>query len=302
MQQKNPLELLSTDPIELSILSLKSKLMMLVTKLIQDRGYESQRAAAKDLGTSQTQISSIMTGAMSKISIDVILRILGRLGHTFETALDLTSTDRPIRTRLKSDTKREILHVRAGDENWEPSLEELECLCDMVMQGACDPEGATLITRQGVEIQIEEVEEGNDLRLVKITSDRQDFDGWIAPAGFTRGEDSVGRVHDCDIVSELDKGDDSYGVSHGTAYHKVGGMWKAIELTENLVVSERKPDEGDWEVDVGDDVEIKIGPDFIWVQVTHILADTIVGNVLTTPFAQGLEMVFFELAHVWDVE
>ena len=43
---KDPLELLASDPVELTILTLKTRLMMIVTKLIQDAGYNQVEAAS----------------------------------------------------------------------------------------------------------------------------------------------------------------------------------------------------------------------------------------------------------------
>ena len=56
--------------------------------------------------------------------------------------------------------QRAIGLLTAGDEEWEPTNEELNSLVGMFMQAEMDPVGAYIATRQGVQYQ--EVRQGND--------------------------------------------------------------------------------------------------------------------------------------------
>lgn len=97
---KNPLELLSTDPVELNLLSLKSKLMMILTMLIDERGF-TQAEAASFFGVSQPRVSNLKMGKISKFSIDILLEMLGRMGFMMDISFDPTSRDNPISVNIK---------------------------------------------------------------------------------------------------------------------------------------------------------------------------------------------------------
>jgi predicted XRE-type DNA-binding protein len=99
----NPLELLAKDPVELSIVTLKARLMMVVTKLIREQRY-TQAEAAKLLGVSQPRISNLMNGKLSKFSIDMLIEMMGRLGYLMDVSCDLSATDNPISVSVKKST------------------------------------------------------------------------------------------------------------------------------------------------------------------------------------------------------
>lgn len=65
---------------------------------------------------------------------------------------------------------REILHVRVGTPEWEPSPEELETVAQMFVGAQVDPEGGVVVTNAAldVNVSIKKVEEGDDLKLVEI--------------------------------------------------------------------------------------------------------------------------------------
>ncbi len=56
---------------------------------------------------------------------------------------------------------RSMFHVQAGDDNWEPTAEELASLTQMFQQGDLDPLGAIITTRNGVTTQ--EIRQGGDM-------------------------------------------------------------------------------------------------------------------------------------------
>lgn len=96
---KNPLELLAQDPVELSLISLKSKLMLILTKLIREKGW-SQKEAAKVLGVSQPRVSNLMNSQISKFSIDMLLEMLGKIGYIMDISFDKDSNS-PISVNVK---------------------------------------------------------------------------------------------------------------------------------------------------------------------------------------------------------
>lgn len=69
---KNPLELLTNDPVELSLIAFKAKLMLSLSMHIQKKGF-SQAEAAIFFGVTQPRISNLMKGKISKFSIDILL-------------------------------------------------------------------------------------------------------------------------------------------------------------------------------------------------------------------------------------
>lgn len=97
---KNPLELLAVDPVELNVVTLKAKLMLVVTKLIKEQQL-TQKQAAKVTKVSQPRISNLMNGKLSKFSIDVLIEMLARLGYMMEVSCDFTLAENPISVTVK---------------------------------------------------------------------------------------------------------------------------------------------------------------------------------------------------------
>ncbi len=99
---KNPFELISTDPVEANMLSLKSKLIIILTKLIRDQGW-SQCVAAEKLGVSQPRISSLMNGQLSKFSIDTLLKLILKVGYELDMNFTPLNTRSPLAIAVKGD-------------------------------------------------------------------------------------------------------------------------------------------------------------------------------------------------------
>lgn len=97
---KSPLELLAQDPVQLSLFSLKSKLMMIVTKIIRDNGW-TQKQAAAEMGVAQPRVSNLMNGQMSKFSIDMLIEMLGKVGYLMDASFDPSDMDSPISVSVK---------------------------------------------------------------------------------------------------------------------------------------------------------------------------------------------------------
>ncbi|MGL4602215.1 MAG: helix-turn-helix domain-containing protein [Plesiomonas sp.] len=84
---KNPLELITKDPVELSILTFKARLMMVLSHLIKERNL-NQSEAAEFLGITQPRVSNLMNGKVSKFSIDVLIEMLGKFGYLFDVTFN----------------------------------------------------------------------------------------------------------------------------------------------------------------------------------------------------------------------
>ncbi|EPR7090092.1 helix-turn-helix domain-containing protein [Vibrio fluvialis] len=97
---KSPLELLAQDPIQLSLVSVKSKLMIIITKLIREKSW-TQAQAAKEIGVSQPRISNLMNGQISKFSIDMLLEMLGSLGYLLDMSFNPEDDNNPIKMDIK---------------------------------------------------------------------------------------------------------------------------------------------------------------------------------------------------------
>ncbi len=65
--------------------------------------------------------------------------------------------------------QRSILHVTAGNEEWEPTDEQLEAITQLFISADQDPQGAVVVTRQG--ISSEEVRDGANFWKVSDESD-----------------------------------------------------------------------------------------------------------------------------------
>ncbi|ATD39066.1 helix-turn-helix domain-containing protein [Aeromonas salmonicida] len=97
---KSPLDLLTNDPVELSLITLKSKLVTTVKLMIVDNGW-TQAQAATEIGVSQSRISNLMNGQLSKFSIDTLLEILGKLGYLMDVSFDPKDNINPIKMEIK---------------------------------------------------------------------------------------------------------------------------------------------------------------------------------------------------------
>jgi len=99
-QSKGPLELLTNDPIELSLITLKSKLITIVKMMIIDQKW-TQAQAAQEIGVSQPRISNLMNGQISKFSIDMLLEMLGKLGYLMDVSFNPSDTENPVKVGIK---------------------------------------------------------------------------------------------------------------------------------------------------------------------------------------------------------
>lgn len=95
MNNTNPLELISRDPVEFSLLSLKSKLVIIITKIIDDKKL-TQKEAAIILGVNQPRVSNLINGRINKFSIDTLFEMLGKLGYLMDISFNPSDEVCPI--------------------------------------------------------------------------------------------------------------------------------------------------------------------------------------------------------------
>lgn len=95
-----PYELFAKDSVELNMVSLKSKLIIILTELIREKGW-SQKVAAQKLGVSQPRISNLMNGQLSKFAIDMLLEMLCKIGFIMDVSFRPHDKESPIAVTVK---------------------------------------------------------------------------------------------------------------------------------------------------------------------------------------------------------
>lgn len=100
MSRKSLFELATQDPVELNSLVLKSKLAALIRILVREQNL-SQTKTAEMLLTTQSRVSNLLAGHVSKFSIDFLLLSLFRLGYKADFDYDPTDRDEPLRVTIK---------------------------------------------------------------------------------------------------------------------------------------------------------------------------------------------------------
>jgi len=96
----NPFELFAKDSVELNMLSLKSKLIIIVAEMIRNEGW-SQKTAAEKLGVSQPRVSNLMNGQVSKFAIDTLLEMLCRIGFVMDVSFRPHDEESPLHVNIK---------------------------------------------------------------------------------------------------------------------------------------------------------------------------------------------------------
>jgi len=69
--------------------------------------------------------------------------------------------------------KRDVFHVTVeGNEDWQPTIEDMQQVRDLFMDAALAPSGeSVIVTRQGIEVHldVESVQEGEQVDLISVT-------------------------------------------------------------------------------------------------------------------------------------
>lgn len=100
MKNENLLDMLASDPVQLNMISLKVKLMLIITAFIQYNEW-NQSQAARALGLSQPRVSNLINGKISKFSIDMLLEILGKLGYFMDITFNPEERLNPICVKIR---------------------------------------------------------------------------------------------------------------------------------------------------------------------------------------------------------
>ncbi len=94
------LDLLTNDPVEFGIITLKTRMMIFLCRIIRETGM-TQKEAAEKLAVSQPRISDLHRGKISKFSIDMLIQMLGRMGYMLDVSFDIDNRDAPIFASVK---------------------------------------------------------------------------------------------------------------------------------------------------------------------------------------------------------
>ena len=97
---KNSFELISTDPMKFNTWSIKSKLIIIIRKLMIDNNW-SQSEAAEKLGISQPRVSNMLNGKLDKFSIDTLLEMVFKMGYKLDMDFNPLKTESPLTMVVK---------------------------------------------------------------------------------------------------------------------------------------------------------------------------------------------------------
>jgi len=97
---RNPFELITKDPVQFNMLSMKSKLVMTLIDMIKKKDW-TQKAAAQHLGVTQPRISNLFQGKLDKFSVDTLLEMLIVLGYKLDMSYKPHNDEEPLEMKLK---------------------------------------------------------------------------------------------------------------------------------------------------------------------------------------------------------
>ncbi|MCS3745808.1 putative XRE-type DNA-binding protein [Xanthomonas arboricola] len=100
MNTQNIFELLTDDPVEYTLNSLKAKLAIALVELIREKGW-TQTATAEQLQISQPRVSNLVRGKLDKFSIDALLSMLVRTGYKIDSTFDPSNSSIPLTMEVK---------------------------------------------------------------------------------------------------------------------------------------------------------------------------------------------------------
>jgi predicted XRE-type DNA-binding protein len=97
---RNAFELLTKDPVQFNMLSVKSKLVMTLVDMIKKRGW-TQKDAAQHLNVTQPRISNLFQGKLDKFSVDTLLEMIVLLGFKLDMTYRPHNEEEPLEMKLK---------------------------------------------------------------------------------------------------------------------------------------------------------------------------------------------------------
>ena len=84
---------------------LKAELVLRLDKAVKSQGL-TQRAAARRMGTSQPELSKILRGKFSEVSLERLMRFLTALGHRIEITIEPAKPRRAGNVTVKDARRR----------------------------------------------------------------------------------------------------------------------------------------------------------------------------------------------------
>jgi len=103
MSNQNIFDILTSDPVSLSMWNLKSNLILAIHKKINENGW-NQSEAASHLDISQPRVSNMLKGQLDKFSTDSLLEMMVKLGYKLDSKVNLDSD-----VILEMDIKKAML-------------------------------------------------------------------------------------------------------------------------------------------------------------------------------------------------
>jgi hypothetical protein len=71
------------------------------------------------------------------------------------------------------NTLKRILHVKAGSNNWTPTIEDMQAILDMFMDANKDPVGAVVVTNKWIDSTVEKVLHTDENEIVVVRTVKQ---------------------------------------------------------------------------------------------------------------------------------
>lgn len=100
MSNQNIFELVTDDPVRFNMLSVKSKLVMVLVQLIRSQEW-TQAEAARRLKVTQPRMSNLFNGRLEKFSIDTLLEMIMCVGYKLDMDFDPSDSRNPLSMALK---------------------------------------------------------------------------------------------------------------------------------------------------------------------------------------------------------
>ena len=95
----NLFELISNDPARVNIITLKSKLAVVLVELIRERGW-TQKEAAAFMQVSQPRISNLFKSKLDLFSIDTLIELIVKMGYKLDLTFTPENSQRPLEMAL----------------------------------------------------------------------------------------------------------------------------------------------------------------------------------------------------------
>jgi len=99
-QANSPFELYAKDHVELTMQTMKGRLMVALISLVREKGW-NQKQTAEELGVSQPRVSNLMNGQVSKFAVDTLFEMLCKIGFAIDVSYRDHDEESPIKVEIK---------------------------------------------------------------------------------------------------------------------------------------------------------------------------------------------------------